>query len=137
MAKAKSKQYYISNAEFLEEMKKYNETGIVSNRLAEIVILLCDRIGTHRWFCGYTYLDEMKAEARVKVMEKLPNFDVNIGQNPYAYYTSIIFNAFRAYLKAEKRQADIKDELKMEYGLDPSYNYEDRHDNSFYTSDSE
>jgi len=130
MAQKKSRKrgtYYIDNVEFLEEIRAYKQTGVISDRLARMITLLAQRVGTHRYFCGYTFVEDMVQEGILKCIEKIDNFDPDKSSNPFAYFTQIIWNVFRQCLNSEKKQYDIRDALLIENMCNPSYNYHDRH----------
>lgn len=56
---------------------------------------------------GYTYVDEMKAEARLNCVKYAHNFDPERG-NAFAYFTQYVTNSFLQILASEKKQADLK-----------------------------
>lgn len=121
-----SKTYYINNAEFLEEIKKCKETGVIHDELAMMFVKLAKRIGTHRSFCGYTYNDDMVHSGILACVEKVHNFDPEKSSNPFGYFSQIIWNVFRQYLNDEKKQYVIRDTILVENGLNPSYKFTER-----------
>ena len=50
-----------------------------------------------------------------------------IYKNPFAYFTQCIHNAYFQYTNAERKQRDIKDEIRVNSGLNSSFNYGDRY----------
>lgn len=68
---------------------------------------------------NYTYIDEMKSEARLNCVKYAHNFDTNRG-NAFAYFTQYVHNSFLQVLANEKKQANIKFKAISE---DSDYNY--------------
>lgn len=124
---AKRGQFYINNVDFLQDIKDYRHTGKVSTSLAEKLILLARRTGSHRSFRGYTFNDDMVQAGVLQCLVKLDCFDPDKGSNPFGYFTQILWNVFRQCLNSEKRQYDIRDELLIAAECNPSFSYEDRH----------
>lgn len=98
--------------------------GNLTDELGRIIIKFTERCSFKSNFRGYTYLDDMVGDARLQLTKNALMFDESIQTkqlNPFAYYTSIINNAFRAVLNVEKYHRDIRDELLKSSGFDPSY----------------
>lgn len=97
--------------------------GRLTDALGKMFIVLCDRIGMRPNYRGYSFLDEMKADARFQLTKNALLFDesrITVQLNPFAYYTTIVNHAFKAVLNSEKRNRDIRDDLLEESGYDPS-----------------
>lgn len=97
--------------------------GTLTNELGKMFIVLCDRIGMRPNYRGYSFLDEMKADARFQLTKNALLFDesrITVQLNPFAYYTTIVNHAFKAVLNTEKRNREIRDDLLEESGYDPS-----------------
>ncbi|RYF20758.1 MAG: hypothetical protein EOO77_07395 [Oxalobacteraceae bacterium] len=97
--------------------------GQVSNRLALLMILLVDRISAKGNWRNYSYLDELKSKALVDLTYGGLKFDESKGNNPFAYLSQIVHNSFTTSLNAEKKQANIKEELmRVLPGYQPTFN---------------
>ncbi|AUS03011.1 hypothetical protein NVP2275O_430 [Vibrio phage 2.275.O._10N.286.54.E11] len=97
--------------------------GRLTEELGKMIIVLANRTSNKSNFRGYTYLDEMVSDATLQVATNALNFDESretIQLNPFAYYTTIIHNAFRHILNTEKRNRNIRDDLLIENGYEPS-----------------
>ena len=55
------------------------------------------------------------------------SFNPEKSSNPFAFFTQCIKNSFIQYLKAERRQRDVRDLLLVDQGLDASYTYQDKY----------
>jgi len=110
--------------------------GHLTNELGKMFIMLTDKIATKPNYRGYTFLDEMKADARFqltknallfnesqtpnKVMKKMHNLEKSANPNPFAYYTTIVNNSFKAILNSEKKIRDFRDDMLEDLGFSPS-----------------
>ena len=54
---------YINNKKLLTEIKKYKENGIRSEELGKMFLLLAKRYSSRGSFAGYSWKDDMIAEA--------------------------------------------------------------------------
>ena len=73
------------------------------------------------YITGNTYLDEMKADARLALCQNALKFDETKWSNPYGYYTKVIWSSFISYLDKEKKIAKTKNALLEEYEMLPSF----------------
>lgn len=115
----KKKNNYINNARFYEEMVKYKaayidaeERGIekprLSNYIGECFLLIAAKLTNHAWFIGYSYKDEMMGDAYENCVRYAHCFDTDKFTNPFAYFTRVVWFAFRNRIKKERRQLYIK-----------------------------
>lgn len=115
--KADKTRYYIDKKEYTEEVLKYIETGLASDRLGELFMLHIDHYASSSCFKGYTYLDEMKSQASLFLLKYCKSFSPDYGikhnktPNAFSYCTTIIHNAFLQIIQREKRHSKIKDVL--------------------------
>lgn len=95
--------------------------GRITDRLAAMWIKLVDRYGHRGNWRGYTYLDEMKAQALVQLAQVGLQFDEAKSSNPFAYYTTVSSTSFLKILQLEKRSQHIRDDLLIMHGATPSH----------------
>jgi DNA-directed RNA polymerase specialized sigma24 family protein len=101
---------YIKNENLLAELKIYVETGIQTEELGRMFLLLAKRYSDRGSFSGYSYKDDMICEAVFTCLRYMHNFDVDIDKpNPFAYFSRIIHNSFLNYISKQKRHSKIKD----------------------------
>jgi hypothetical protein len=105
----------IDDGEFSKDHGKMTKT------LANMYIKLCERYGTRSNWRGYTYNDEMRAQALLQLTYIGLRFDESKSQNPFAYYTAAVTNSFTRVLNIEKRNQNIRDDILEMNGLNPSY----------------
>ena len=95
--------------------------GNTNEKLARMYLMLCNRYSMRGNWRGYTYVDEMRGQAIVQLTRIGLQFNEAKSQNPFAYYTAAIHNAFTGVLNTEKRNQNIRDDLLEEEGLNPSF----------------
>lgn len=95
--------------------------GKITDRLAAMWIKLVDRYGHRGNWRGYTYLDEMKAQALMQLTQVGLQFDEAKSSNPFAYYTTVSSTSFLKILHLEKRSQHIRDDLLIMHGATPSH----------------
>lgn len=100
----------------------YQDQGMISSELAEMLMLLVNRIGRKSNFRGYSYLEDMKGSALVHLMDVALKFDESKGNNPFAFFTTIINHSFKGLLNNEKKHRTIRDDLMMAEGYTASHN---------------
>lgn len=105
----------------LEDGEFSKDHGKMTNKLANMYIKLCERYGTRSNWRGYTYNDEMRAQALLQLTYIGLRFDESKSQNPFAYYTAAVTNSFTRVLNIEKRNQNIRDDILEMNGLNPSY----------------
>lgn len=95
--------------------------GQMTPKLATMFVKLCERYATRSNWRGYTYNDEMRSQALLQLSQIGLQFDESKSQNPFAYYTASIKNAFTRVLNIEKRNQNLRDDILEMNRLTPSY----------------
>jgi hypothetical protein len=95
--------------------------GRVTEELGRMFLKLADRYGTRSNWRGYTYNDEMRAQAVLQLSQIGLQFDESKSENPFAYYTAAVTNSFTRVLNIEKKNQNIRDDLLQENNLNPSF----------------
>ena len=119
----KGKSGYMSNKELYDEVLKCQREGQVSDKLARMFMLLCEKNATHRYFVRYPYKDDLISAGILACINGYDKFDPNRGDNCFAYFTSVIWNSYKMFLKKEYNYKNTKDALMVENNLNPSYGY--------------
>lgn len=102
--------------------------GRVTNKLAMMFMKLVERYSQKGNWRGYTYLDEMKSQALMQLVETALKFDESKSDNAFSYYTMIVTNCFRGTLNSEDKISTIKNKLMIDAGYNPSYNFQLDHE---------
>tara|TARA_B100000900_G_scaffold350408_1_gene316947 strand:- start:8592 stop:9446 length:855 start_codon:yes stop_codon:yes gene_type:complete len=95
--------------------------GRITEELGRMFLKLADRYGTRSNWRGYTYNDEMRAQAVLQLSQIGLQFDESKSENPFAYYTAAVTNSFTRVLNIEKKNQNIRDDILQENGLNPSF----------------
>lgn len=125
-----SSRDFIDNKDLLAEIKKSKarlaerpELGqaALTPRLAMMLVKLVDRYATNSSWSGYSYVDEFKGEAVLNLYQKWHKFDDQNYDNPFAFYTQVMYHCFLSALSREKKQQKIKDLVLETQGKMPSF----------------
>jgi hypothetical protein len=107
----------------------------MTEKFGEMIDLLCKRYATIPRFVRYSYREDMQAFAAMTVCRVWRGFNPEKGDNPFAYYTRCIHNAFFQYNNSEYKERLVKDEIRIQNGLNASYGYGERNNDSEDKSD--
>ena len=121
MAKRKkvSKLRYVDNAKFLEAMVEYKrdynlavknnkELPAVSEYLGSVFLKIAQRLSFRPNFINYTFKNDMISDGIENCLHYIHNFNPEKSNNPFAYFTQIISDAFIRRIQKEKKQLYIK-----------------------------
>lgn len=117
-----SENHYIDNQKFFEEMvlwkqkcKKAEEDGKprppVSEYIGKCFLLIAEKLSHKSNFITYPYREEMVSDGIENCLQYCYNFDPEISNNPFSYFTQIIYFAFLRRIQKEKKQTYIKYKL--------------------------
>lgn len=95
--------------------------GQITNKLARMYMMLCEKYSMKFNWRGYTYRDEMEASAILQLTYVGLRFNEAKSANPFAYYTAAVNNSFCRVLNTEKRSQNIRDDILEMNGLNPSF----------------
>jgi hypothetical protein len=105
----------VENGEFSKDH------GNITNKLARMYIMMCEKYAMKYNWRGYTYNDEMRNSAILQLTYVGLRFNEAKSANPFAYYTAAITNSFCRVLNTEKRNQNIRDDILEINGLNPSW----------------
>ena len=105
---------YVNNADFLAAIvemrakkKEAEEKGlpkpIVSNYIGECILKIATHLSYKPNFINYSYRDEMISDGIENCLQYIDNFDPTKSNNPFAYFTQIIWYAFLRRIAKEKK----------------------------------
>ena len=95
--------------------------GRMTNRLGAMFMKLADKYGTRGNWRGYSYVDEMKAQAVVQLAQVGLQFDESRSNNPFSWATQVVYTSFLKVLNTEKKSQSIRDDLLIMAGSSPSH----------------
>ena len=115
----KKPEHYVNNKEFLHAMIDYRKSVNKSKRLkqnkppvpnyvGECFLKIANHLSFRPNFINYTYRDDMISDGIENCLQYLDNFNPKTSNNPFAYFTQIIYYAFVRRIQKEKKQTTIK-----------------------------
>jgi len=118
-------KHYVNNPDFLKAIKEYKALVVeseqsgdpkpqVSNYIGECILKIANHLSYKPNFINYTYREEMISDGIENCLMYIDNFDPEKSNNPFAYFTQIIYYAFIRRIQKEKKQTLIKGKLIME-----------------------
>lgn len=119
------KTIYLSNKELLAAVIESKDAGFMTDKLARMLQLLCSKYAKKGNFVNYSYNDDMQSYAMMMLVKTWNSFNPLKSNNPFAFFTQCIKHSFLQFLNLEKRQRNIRDELLIDQGMNPSFGYSD------------
>jgi hypothetical protein len=125
----KKKEHYVNNKEFLAALISYRQDVAIAKakgepkpRVPEYIGGCFLKIATHLSyrpnFVNYMFKDDMICDGIENCLQYIDNFNPEKSQNPFAYFTQIIYFAFLRRIQREKKQLDIKTRILEKSGFD-------------------
>lgn len=126
--KKASKPNYLNKRDMLRELENSKSQNKMTNELAKMLMLLCDRYAKKPSFANYTYVDDMKGYAIMMLVRTWTSFNAEKSDNPFAFFTQCIHHSFVQFLNQEKKQRNIRDLLLIDGGMAPSNTFISEHE---------
>ena len=123
MARSKKpKKYYVNNKEFLQAMIEYTdsvslaeqqgkERPRVPNYIGTCIMKIATHLSHKPNFINYTFREDMINDGIENCLQYIDNFNPDKSNNPFAYFTQIIYFAFLRRIEKEKKNLYIKYKL--------------------------
>ena len=129
MKKAKEKPHYVDNKKFLEAMIEYRDRcekaknrnrkkPEVTNYIGECFLKIANHLSYRPNFINYRFRDDMISDGIENCLQYMDNFNPDKSNNPFAYFTQIIYYAFIRRIQKEKKQIQIKSKLIANTGVE-------------------
>ena len=129
MKKAKQKPHYVDNKKFLQAMIEYRDKckkaeeknrkkPEVTNYIGECFLKIANHLSYRPNFINYTYRDDMISDGIENCLQYMNNFDPDKSDNPFAYFTQIIYYAFIRRIQKEKKQMQVKAKIIANAGVE-------------------
>ena len=127
--KAKNKPHYVDNKKFLQAMIEYRDKckkaeeknrkkPDVTNYIGECFLKIANHLSYRPNFINYTYRDDMISDGIEICLQYMNNFDPDKSDNPFAYFTQIIYYAFIRRIQKEKKQMQVKAKIIAYAGVE-------------------
>ena len=122
MVKKSKGSHYVNNKEFLKAMIEWRERCAeaendgkiqppVTNYIGECFLKIATHLSYRPNFINYTYRDEMISDGIENCLQYVKNFNPEKSQNPFAYFTQIIYYAFLRRITKEKKQTHVRNKI--------------------------
>ena len=107
-----------SNTKIKEAEKKKKQRPPVTDYIGSCFLKIANHLSYRPNFINYTFRDDMISDGIENCLQYLDNFNPEKSNNPFAYFTQIIYYAFVRRIQKEKKQTTIKQKLIMEANYD-------------------
>ena len=115
----KKPEHYVNNKEFYAALAEYKKKclaaeaeGKIKPRIPDYIGMciykIATRLSNRPNFINYTYKDEMISDGIEVSIANIGNFNPDKYDNPFAYFTQIIYHAFVQRIQKEKKQQYLK-----------------------------
>lgn len=112
------KVHYVDNKKFYEEILVYKrkeeeckQNGLEPPRLpeyiGECIFKIANKLSNKPCFINYSYRDEMISDGIENCIMYFKDFNPNKTQNPFAYFTQVIYYAFLRRINKEEKNRYI------------------------------
>lgn len=110
----KKKIHYVDNQRFYKEIVEYKarvaeakskglEEPRIPDYIGECILKIAEKLSTKPCFINYSYRDDMVADGIENCILYFKDYNPDIGQNPFAYFTQVIYYAFLRRIGKEER----------------------------------
>lgn len=112
-----NKDFYDAIVQYHERLKKHREEKRntpeprIPDYIGECFMLLARKIASRPNFSGYTYRDEMIDDGIENCVIGFHSFNPEKYQNPFSYFTQIIWFAFLRRIAKEEKHSYIKHKM--------------------------
>lgn len=118
-------KYYVTNGKMLPEVIKSKKQGQITEALAKMLMTLTRKYAQRPCFSSYTYKEDMISEALANLCKNALKFNPDKSSNPFSFYTTCINNSFLHFLNVEKKHRRTRDQLLIDIGENPSFNFQE------------
>ena len=114
----KPKNIYCNNAELIEEIRKYQQDGVATNKLGELIIKIALHMTTMVRFWRYPHhlKEELAQNAIYRMLLSVPKFNLkNDKANAFGYFSMISYRDMLHTLKRHFKQNKVTEILTEAY----------------------
>ena len=122
----RKKQHYVDNSKLLEVMSEYREQYLIAkdndieppvipDYAGECFLKIAEKLSHRPNFINYAFREEMVSDGIENCVMYANTFNPEKSQNPFAYFTQIIYYAFLRRIEKEKKQLYIKYKTMNEF----------------------
>lgn len=119
MSTTEVKNEYVNNQQFLAALIEYNKKKIdaensgstpprMSNYLGQCIQLIATRLSYNKNFVNYMFREDMVGDGIENGIRAVDSFDPEKSNNPFGYFTRVIYFAFLRRIEKEKKELYTK-----------------------------
>jgi hypothetical protein len=132
IAPVKKTREYVNNKDFLKALIDYKESKDqaikdgkpappVPNYIGECFMMIAENLSHLSKFINYPHREDMVGDGIENCLMYFSNFDPLKSENPFAYFTQIVYYAFLRRIQKEKKQLYIKYKSTEQFGILDEY----------------
>ena len=117
--KKKRKRNYVNNPDFLQALKDYKaiclecdkidmQRPAIPKYIGECIFIISTRISTRKNFSGYAFREDMIMDGVETCFRYIDRFNADKYDNPFGFFSIVIWRAFLQRIAKEKRQLYLK-----------------------------
>jgi hypothetical protein len=114
---------------WVEIARSHQGPHVISPNLAVAIMQLSNKLSLRGNYRGYSYREDLAADCMAHLLAVCLKVDETKGLNAFAYLTACAMNSFARGLDREKRHRDLRDQLLIDAGFDPSLGSQVRNSN--------
>lgn len=121
-----TKGHYVTNGVLLPAVLEAKEMNVVTDKLIRMINMIAERYSRKHNFVNYSFREDMVSAAVMNLCNNALKFNPEKSSNPFSFYTTAIHNSFLQYISEEKKHRNIRDQLLLDAGSNPSFNYQEK-----------
>ncbi len=136
MSRVKRSEHYVNNKEFLSALEIYfaqvekaklndQDPPQIPRYIGECFLKIANHLSYKPNFVNYMFKDDMICDGIENCVRYIHNFNPEKSQNPFAYFTQIIYYAFLRRISQEKKQLEIKNKILEKTNFDEVFDAND------------
>jgi len=113
----KKKKIYIDPVKLETEIRDYYaKEQQINDDLANMMMNIATKLSFAPNFINYSFRKDMIGDAAIRMVKALQGkkFKLDMGYNPFSYFTRIAFNCFRARIKKEKKHTEVLENYRKD-----------------------
>lgn len=144
MSREKKNPHYVNNKEFHEALIEYRrlvdlskekgkQAPKIPNYLGDCFLKIATHLSYRPNFVNYMFREDMISDGVENCVQYINNFDIN-RNNPFAYFTQIVYYAFLRRIQKEKKQMEIKEKIIERTGFENVFTADENFNDSDYNT---
>lgn len=106
----------------------------ITNYLGECFLKIATHLSYKPNFVNYMFREDMICDGIENCVQYIHNFEPEKSNNPFAYFTQIIYYAFLRRIQKEKRQLEVKNKILLKSGYEQVFHSDDNDFSSDYNT---